>query len=56
MSREVKRAVFPVAGLGTRMLPMTRAVSKEMLPVADRPLVQYAVEEAVAAASRSSSS
>ena len=49
MSREVKRAVFPVAGLGTRMLPMTRAVSKEMLPVADRPLVQYAVEEAVAA-------
>lgn len=49
VSREVKRAVFPVAGLGTRMLPMTRAVPKEMLPVADRPLVQYAVEEAVAA-------
>ena len=49
MSREVKRAVFPVAGLGTRMLPMTRAVPKEMLPVADRPLIQYAVEEAVAA-------
>ena len=41
--------MFPVAGLGTRMLPMTRAVPKEMLPVADRPLVQYAVEEAVAA-------
>lgn len=46
---EVRRAVFPVAGLGTRMLPMTRAVPKEMLPVVDRPLIQYAVEEAVAA-------
>ena len=46
---EVRTAVFPVAGLGTRMLPMTRAVPKEMLPVADRPLIQYAVEEAVAA-------
>ena len=45
----VAKAVFPVAGLGTRMLPMTRAVPKEMLPVVDRPLVQYAVEEAVAA-------
>ena len=49
MPGEVRKAVFPVAGLGTRMLPMTRAVPKEMLPVADRPLVQYAVEEAVAA-------
>ena len=49
MTRRVRRAVFPVAGLGTRMLPMTRAVPKEMLPVSDRPLVQYAVEEAVAA-------
>ena len=48
-AREVRRAVFPVAGLGTRMLPMTRAVPKEMLPVVDRPLIQYAVEEAVAA-------
>ena len=45
----IRKAVFPVAGLGTRMLPMTRAVPKEMLPVADRPLIQYAVEEAVAA-------
>ena len=41
--------MFPVAGLGTRMLPMTRAVPKEMLPVVDRPLVQYAVDEAIAA-------
>ena len=49
MPGDVRKAVFPVAGLGTRMLPMTRAVPKEMLPVADRPLVQYAVEEAVAA-------
>ena len=49
MTKEVRTAVFPVAGLGTRMLPMTRAVPKEMLPVVDRPLVQYAVEEAVAA-------
>ncbi len=49
MPGEVRKAVFPVAGLGTRMLPMTRAVPKELLPVADRPLVQYAVEEAMAA-------
>lgn len=48
-AEQVRRAVFPVAGLGTRMLPMTRAVPKEMLPVVDRPLIQYAVEEAVAA-------
>ena len=49
MTGRVSKAVFPVAGLGTRMLPMTRAVPKEMLPVVDRPLIQYAVEEAVAA-------
>ncbi len=49
MEAAVRKAVFPVAGLGTRMLPMTRAVPKEMLPVVDRPLIQYAVEEAVAA-------
>ena len=49
MPREVMKAVFPVAGLGTRMLPMTRAVPKEMLPVVDRPIIQYAVEEAVTA-------
>ena len=52
MTRQVRTAVFPVAGLGTRMLPATRAVPKEMLPVVDRPLVQYAVEEAIAAGIR----
>lgn len=45
----IRKAVFPVAGLGTRFLPATKAVPKEMLPVVDRPLIQYAVEEAVAA-------
>ncbi|MEM7443618.1 MAG: UTP--glucose-1-phosphate uridylyltransferase GalU [Pseudomonadota bacterium] len=46
MSADVKVAVFPVAGLGTRFLPATKAVPKEMLPVVDRPVIQYAVEEA----------
>lgn len=45
----VKTAVFPVAGLGTRFLPATKANPKEMMPVVDKPLIQYAVEEAVAA-------
>ncbi|HWH47435.1 MAG TPA: UTP--glucose-1-phosphate uridylyltransferase GalU [Burkholderiales bacterium] len=45
----ITKAVFPVAGLGTRFLPATKASSKEMLPVVDKPLIQYAVEEAVAA-------
>ncbi|MDH2432397.1 UTP--glucose-1-phosphate uridylyltransferase GalU [Pokkaliibacter sp. MBI-7] len=45
----VRKAIFPVAGLGTRFLPATKAIAKEMLPVVDKPLVQYAVEEAVAA-------
>ncbi|MGO9444538.1 MAG: UTP--glucose-1-phosphate uridylyltransferase GalU [Thiobacillaceae bacterium] len=45
----VKKAVFPVAGLGTRFLPATKASPKEMLPIVDKPLIQYAVEEAVAA-------
>jgi UTP--glucose-1-phosphate uridylyltransferase len=45
----IKIAVFPVAGLGTRFLPATKASPKEMLPVVDKPLIQYAVEEAVAA-------
>jgi UTP--glucose-1-phosphate uridylyltransferase len=49
MKRVVKKAVFPVAGLGTRFLPATKANPKEMLPVVDKPLIQYAVEEAVAA-------
>jgi len=46
---KVKKAVFPVAGLGTRFLPATKANPKEMLPVVDKPLIQYAVEEAAAA-------
>ena len=49
MAPQVRKAVFPVAGLGSRFLPATKAIPKEMLPVVDRPLVQYAVEEAVAA-------
>lgn len=47
--KPITKAVFPVAGLGTRFLPATKANPKEMLPVVDKPLVQYAVEEAVAA-------
>ena len=46
MASAVRKAVFPVAGLGTRFLPATKAIPKEMLPVVDRPLIQYAVEEA----------
>lgn len=46
---KVTRAVIPVAGLGTRMLPATKAMPKEMLPVVDKPLIQYVVQEAVAA-------
>lgn len=49
MSKKVTKAVFPVAGLGSRFLPATKAVPKEMLPIVDKPLMQYAVEEAVAA-------
>lgn len=45
---KVKKAIFPVAGLGTRFLPATKAMPKEMLPVVDKPLIQYAVEEALA--------
>lgn len=47
--KPIRKAVFPVAGLGTRFLPATKAMPKEMLPVVDKPLIQYAVEEAVAA-------
>ncbi len=46
---QIKKAVIPVAGLGTRMLPATKAIPKEMLPVVDRPLIQYVIEEAAAA-------
>jgi len=49
MSQHVRKAVFPVGGLGTRFLPATKAMPKEMLPVVDKPLIQYAVEEARAA-------
>lgn len=48
-SHHISKAVIPVAGLGTRMLPATKAIPKEMLPVVDRPLIQYVVQEAVAA-------
>jgi UTP--glucose-1-phosphate uridylyltransferase len=48
----IKKAIFPVAGLGTRFLPATKAQPKEMLPVVDKPLIQYAVEEAYAAGIR----
>jgi UTP--glucose-1-phosphate uridylyltransferase len=49
LMKKVRKAVFPVAGLGTRFLPATKASPKEMLPIVDKPLIQYAVEEAVAA-------
>ena len=46
---KIRKAIFPVGGLGTRFLPATKAMPKEMLPVVDKPLIQYAVEEAAAA-------
>lgn len=49
MTRRIRKAVFPVAGLGTRFLPATKTVPKEMLPIVDRPLIQYAVDEAIEA-------
>ena len=52
MTSTIRKAVFPVAGLGTRFLPATKAQAKEMLPVVDKPLIQYAVEEAYAAGVR----
>ena len=45
--KKVTKAVFPVAGLGTRFLPITKASPKEMLPIVDKPIIQYAVEEAI---------
>ncbi|HET7594037.1 MAG TPA: UTP--glucose-1-phosphate uridylyltransferase GalU [Stellaceae bacterium] len=49
MAQRIRKAVFPVGGLGTRFLPATKAMPKEMLPVVDKPLIQYAVEEAQSA-------
>jgi UTP--glucose-1-phosphate uridylyltransferase len=49
MKLKVRKAVFPVAGLGTRFLPATKAMPKELLPIIDKPLIQYAAEEAIAA-------
>ena len=49
MNKPVRKAVFPVAGLGTRFLPATKALPKEMLPIVDKPLIQYGVEEALEA-------
>lgn len=49
MVKKISKAIFPVAGLGTRFLPATKANPKEMLPIVDKPLIQYAVEEAIAA-------
>ena len=46
---KIRKAVFPVAGFGTRFLPATKAMPKELLPIVDKPLIQCAVEEAVAA-------
>lgn len=52
MGKTIQKAVFPVGGMGTRFLPATKAIPKEMLPVVDKPLMQYAVEEAYAAGIR----
>ena len=48
-TKRVRKAVFPVAGMGTRFLPATKSIPKEMLPIVDKPLIQYAVEEALEA-------
>ena len=58
MKANVRKAVFPAAGMGTRFLPATKVMPKEMLPVVDKPIIQYGVEEAIASgvATRSSSS
>jgi UTP--glucose-1-phosphate uridylyltransferase len=48
-SKRIRKAIFPVAGLGTRFLPATKSIPKEMLPIVDKPLIQYAVEEALEA-------
>jgi UTP--glucose-1-phosphate uridylyltransferase len=46
MTQKLRKAVFPVAGLGTRLLPATKSIPKELLTIVDRPLIQYAVDEA----------
>ncbi|MEM7616062.1 MAG: sugar phosphate nucleotidyltransferase, partial [Pseudomonadota bacterium] len=46
MARKVRKAVFPVAGMGTRFLPATKSIPKEILTLVDRPLIQYAIDEA----------
>ena len=51
---KIRKAVFPVAGFGTRFLPATKAMPKELLPIVDKPLIQYAVEEAIASGVRPS--
>ena len=48
MSAKINKAVIPVAGLGTRMLPATKAIPKELLPVYDRPIIEHVVKEAIA--------
>src|SRR4029450_5208753 len=48
MQRKIRKAVFPAAGLGTRFLPATKAQPKEMLPLVDKPIIQYVIQEAVA--------
>ena len=50
--KKLKKVIIPIAGLGTRMLPATKAIPKEMLPVAGKPIIQYVVEEAVDAGSK----
>src|SRR5512134_3891136 len=47
-TRKIRKAVFPAAGLGTRFLPATKAQPKEMLPLVDKPIIQYVIEEAIA--------
>src|SRR6266487_1340155 len=49
MAQKVRKAIIPAAGFGTRFLPATKAMPKEMLPIVDKPIIQYVVEEAVAA-------
>jgi UTP--glucose-1-phosphate uridylyltransferase len=48
MGKKIKKALIPAAGFGTRFLPQTKAMPKEMLPIVDKPVIQYVVEEAVA--------